>query len=158
MEVGKVEAEMEHFDVFDFCEEIAEEMQPIAKPQQIIVYEHSGQDTMVFLDPKLLKNCIVNLISNAIKYSGDDTLIQFNSRVTKRTLLFEVVDNGIGVQEEDVQNLFSPFFRANNATNIQGTGLGLNIVKRYAELMGGECLIESQENVGTTFRIVFNNH
>lgn len=156
LEAGKVSANFSWFNIFAFSEEIAEEMQLMTKQQQLIVYEHSGTTAEVFLDQGLLKNCIINLISNAIKYSGESTMIQFNSMVNEESLIIDVKDNGIGIPETEMDNLFEPFFRAHNTGDIPGTGLGLNIVKRYVGLMNGTCTCESQQNIGTNFRLQFN--
>lgn len=155
LEAGKVEASANWFDIVAFAEEIAEEMQLMTKQKQLIVYEHKGTTGNVLLDQNLLKNCIINLISNAIKYSGEDTMIQFNSVVNEHELIIDVKDNGIGIPSTEMNNLFEPFFRAHNTGDIPGTGLGLNIVKRYVSLMNGTCTCESQQNVGTNFRLHF---
>ncbi|TKC13263.1 PAS domain S-box protein [Pedobacter polaris] len=155
LEAGKVEPTAQWFDIFPFAEEIAEEMQLMTKQKQLIVYEHKGTTGQVFLDQNLLKNCIINLISNAIKYSGEDTMIQFNSIVNEHELIIDVKDNGIGIPSTEMNNLFEPFFRAHNTGDIPGTGLGLNIVKRYVGLMNGTCTCESEQNIGTTFRLQF---
>jgi signal transduction histidine kinase len=102
-----------------------------------------------------LKNALVNLISNAIKYSGEDTLIEFTTCIDDEGCLISVKDNGIGIPEEDQVHLFEPFFRAHNTGNIPGTGLGLNIVKRYIELMAGQMEFESEVHKGTSFRVSF---
>lgn len=156
LEAGKVEANASEFSIIAFAEEIAEEMQLISKQNQLIVYEHTGTTAQVYLDQNLLKNCIINLISNAIKYSGENTMIQFNSIIDNRQLVVEVKDNGIGIPKLEQNNLFEPFFRAHNTGDIPGTGLGLNIVKRYVGLMNGTVSCESAQNVGTTFKLVFN--
>jgi len=156
LEAGKVEANANWFDIVSFAEEIAEEMQLMSKQNQLIVYEHSGTTAQVYLDQNLLKNCVINLISNAVKYSGENTMIQFNSFLKDNELVIDVKDNGIGIPTTDQHNLFEPFFRAHNTGDIPGTGLGLNIVKRYIGLMNGTVTCESAQNVGTTFRLVFN--
>lgn len=156
LEAGKVEANASEFSIIAFAEEIAEEMQLISKQNQLIVYEHTGTTAQVYLDQNLLKNCIINLISNAIKYSGENTMIQFNSIINNRQLVVEVKDNGIGIPKLEQNNLFEPFFRAHNTGDIPGTGLGLNIVKRYVGLMNGTVSCESAQNIGTTFKLVFN--
>jgi len=155
LEAGKVEPRASYFDLVAFAEEITEEMQLITKQNQLIVYEHQGTSAQVFLDQNLLKNSIINLISNAIKYSGENTMIQFTTVLKENQLLMEVKDNGIGIPETAMSNLFEPFFRAHNTGDIPGTGLGLNIVKRYVKLMEGDVVCESAQNVGTTFRLTF---
>ena len=156
LEAGKIQPNVGWFDMISFAEEIVEEMQLISKQNQLIVYEHTGTSAKIYLDHNLLKNCIINLISNAIKYSGEDTMIQFNTILKENELIVEVKDNGIGIPEVDEVNLFEPFFRAHNTGDIPGTGLGLNIVKRYVGLMNGTVACETEQDKGTTFTLHFN--
>jgi len=155
LEAGKVEATFQSFDLVKLSEEITEEMQMVAKENQNIIYQHTGTESMVRLDPNLLKNCVINLITNAIKYSGENTFIQFNTEITHDTCVITVLDNGIGIPETDQKHLFEAFFRAHNIGNIPGTGLGLNIVTRYANLMNGAINFKSSVNQGTSFTISF---
>lgn len=156
LEAGRVDAKFEEFDLVKLAEDIIEEMQLISKQNQNIIYQHTGIHRMVKLDLNLLKNCIFNLISNAIKYSGENTFIEFNTELNDKGCIVTVKDNGIGIPEIDQKQLFEPFFRANNTGNIPGTGLGLNIVARYTRLMNGHIHFESQLNQGTTFTITFD--
>ncbi len=155
LEAGKVEPEFTEFDIVKFGEEITEEMQLVAKQNQLIVYQHTGAGSAAKLDPALLKNCIINLIGNAIKYSGENTFIEFNTEISESQLTITVKDNGIGIPENDQKHLFEAFFRAHNTGNIPGTGLGLNIVTRYATLMQGVIKFQSKVNKGTSFTISF---
>jgi two-component system, LuxR family, sensor kinase FixL len=155
LEAGKTEADIKEFDIVKFSEDIIEEMQLIAKQNQNIVYQHTGISSKVNLDPTLLKNSVINLISNAIKYSGENTFIEFNTELSDTQLTLTVKDDGIGIPAEEQKNLFEPFFRAHNTGNIPGTGLGLNIVKRYVELMGGEVAYKSVQNKGTAVSLIF---
>nr|WP_068892305.1 PAS domain-containing sensor histidine kinase [Pedobacter panaciterrae] len=156
LEAGNVEPSFQSFDLVKLSEEITEEMQMIAKEEQNIIYQHTGLDSMVYLDQNLLKNCMINLISNAIKYSGEHTFIEFNTEITDKSCIVTINDNGIGIPESDQRDLFQPFFRANNTGNIPGTGLGLNIVLRYATLMKGTVGFTSTLNKGTKFTLSFN--
>ena len=155
LEAGKVEPQFATFDIVKFAEEIIEEMQMIAKQKQVIVYQHTGTGSTVKLDATLLKNCILNLIGNAIKYSGENTFIEFNSEITDKQLIITIKDDGIGIPESDQKHLFEAFFRAHNTGSIPGTGLGLNIVTRYARLMNGTVKFQSKVNKGTSFTISF---
>lgn len=155
LEVGKVITKPDHFDLVQMAQEITEEMQLLAKGAQQINYSHSGLQNPVFLDQNLLKNCIVNLITNAIKYSGETCCIEFTTRIMDGKCLVTVKDNGIGIPEEDQAHLFEPFFRAHNTGNIPGTGLGLNIVARYMRLMKGTVGFKSSTTEGTSFTLTF---
>lgn len=156
LEAGRVEPTFTAFDLVRLSEEITEEMQMIAKQDQNIIYQHTGLESMVLLDPNLLKNCMINLISNAIKYSGENTFIEFNTEINEQQCVVTIKDNGIGIPESDHKHLFQPFFRAHNTGNIPGTGLGLNIVLRYASLMKGQLDFESTIHAGTKFVLSFN--
>jgi PAS domain S-box-containing protein len=158
LEAGKVEPAPVSFDLVKLSEEITEELQLIAKQNQTIIYQHTGLRSIIILDQNLLKNCIINLIANAIKYSGENTFIEFNTELTDATCIVTIKDNGIGIPDADHKHLFEPFFRANNTGNIPGTGLGLNIVSRYARLMNGSVSFESMLNKGTVFTITIPIH
>ena len=155
LETGKVEPSFTDFDLVKLAEEITEEMQIIAKQNQNIIYQHTGTSSIVNLDQNLLKNCIFNLIGNAIKYSGENTFIEFNTEINEKNYVVTIKDNGIGIPETDQKHLFEAFFRAHNTGNIPGTGLGLNIVARYAALMNGIVEFKSDVNQGTLFTITF---
>lgn len=155
LEAGKVEPTFSEFDLVKLSEEITEEMQMVAKQNQHIIYQHTGKESMVKLDQNLLKNCVFNLITNAIKYSGENTFIEFNTEISDTGCTVIIKDNGIGIPEKDQKHLFEPFFRAHNTGNIPGTGLGLNIVARYTELMQGKIEFNSEVNQGTSFTISF---
>ncbi|HEY0174990.1 MAG TPA: PAS domain-containing sensor histidine kinase [Pedobacter sp.] len=155
LETGKQQPSFAFFDLVRLSEQITEEMQMMAKPHQNIIYQHTGTISNVWLDQNLLKCCIVNLISNAIKYSGENTFIDFNTEISADTCIITIRDNGIGIPKADQKHLFEAFFRAHNTGTIAGTGLGLNIVSRYAELMKGSINFKSNVNQGTMFTILF---
>ena len=155
LESGKQEAMFYDFDLVKFSEVIIEEMQVLAKQNQNIIYQHTGTESTIRLDQNLLKNCIVNLVSNAIKYSGENTFIDFTTEINERECIITVSDNGIGIPEADQKHLFEAFFRAHNTGTIPGTGLGLNIVARYTHLMNGTINFKTEVNQGTLFTITF---
>ncbi|MEO6849880.1 MAG: HAMP domain-containing sensor histidine kinase [Mucilaginibacter sp.] len=155
LETGKIKPIMSEFDVVSFAEEITQDMQLLAGQEQKIIFHHTGKRRKMTLNPSLIKNCVINLISNAIKYSGKDSLIEFSTKITEKLFTITIKDNGIGIPKEDQKHLFEAFFRAHNTGDIPGTGLGLNIVNRYIDLMNGKIKFHSQLNKGTTFVITF---
>jgi len=156
IEDGKIEARYNRFNVREFITNICTEIRGIAKKGQHFKHVHKGDETIT-LDDSLLRNIIFNLLSNAIKFSGEDGLIEIFSTTGKDHFRITVKDDGIGISKEDQAHLFERFFRASNATNIQGTGLGLHIVGKYAELMGGTISFESELEKGTSISISFSN-
>lgn len=153
LEEGKIENLPEEINLKIFIAGIIAEMESMATKGQILIQEHSGNE-IVYLDKKLLKNILFNLISNAIKFSTEDQTIEITTQVFNSSVKISVRDNGIGITKEDQKHLFERFFRGHNAMHIQGTGLGLNIVAKYAELMNASIDYESKENKGTTFTII----
>jgi len=157
LEAGRIEPIISPFNMVALAEEIQSEMQMLAKQNQTITYAHIGHNTLLNLDQNLLKNCIINLISNAIKYSGEGTVINFTTIVNTQNWTITVADQGIGIPLADQGHLFEPFFRAHNTGNIQGTGLGLNIVARYTQMMNGTIEYQSTVNKGSVFKLTFAN-
>ena len=156
LEEGGVEVVWETFNIHDFCKDIMEEVQHILKNGQRLGLNQASKQLMVFMDKKLLKLILINLISNASKYSDKETDIICKVQLTQNTLQISITDVGIGIPEEEQKHLFDRFFRASNATHIKGTGLGLHIVKRYAELMNGTVSFESTFGKGSTFTLNFD--
>jgi PAS domain S-box-containing protein len=156
IEDGKVVTHYSSFNVQELLASICSELQGIAKKEQQIIYQHTG-DTNVCLDITLLRNIFINLLSNAIKFSAEDGVIEVTSSVDAHNIVLEVTDHGMGISKEDQDHLFERFFRAKNATNIQGTGLGLHIVGKYVELMEGQIVCKSELEKGTTFTITLKN-
>lgn len=153
LEENKVQKQAIYFTLQDFCNEVEDEMLGLLKPGQKIIQEHENCEVEVLLDKQILKNIIYNLVSNASKYSEAGKPIFCRLRVVDQMLHIEVEDQGIGIPEEDQPHMFERFFRANNVENIQGTGLGLNIVKQYLGLMDGDISFTSKPSQGTVFRI-----
>jgi PAS domain S-box-containing protein len=152
LEEGIVEINCIDFDIKGQLKEVNEELNTILKTGQQIDYQHTGS-TSVHLDRNMLKNIMNNLISNAIKYSAEGKVITLISKIDGGRLTIEVIDQGIGIPKEDQSHMFGRFFRAGNVTNIQGTGLGLNIVKKYVDLLDGEVSFKSVHGEGTTFTV-----
>jgi PAS domain S-box-containing protein len=155
--LGKVEAgrfplnqELTHLE--EFCRDLIEEMQLSLGAGRKIDFTCQGRVALVWLDKKLLRSILSNLLSNALKYSPDDSSVQVRITCTTEIIL-KVQDQGIGIPLEDQKHLFESFYRAKNAANIQGTGLGLAIAQRCVALYQGQIEVTSELNVGTTFTV-----
>lgn len=148
LEEGKVGVTVSSFSVKDFVEDVVDEMKAHLKPEQEIVVLCTG-DGEFRTDKRMLKNIMLNLISNAIKFSKEGKRVWVCTQSTREQLNIQVRDEGLGIPEEDQPHLFSTFFRAKNVSNIQGTGLGLPIVKRYVNLLGGDIRLTSELEKGT---------
>ena len=154
LEEGKVEHVQEQFEIQRYIKEVISEMELFCKTGQKISYHHTGGE-MVLLDKKLIKHILYNLLSNAVKFSSENKKITISTERTETEFKISVEDQGIGISQKDQKHLFQRFFRGKNASNIQGTGLGLNIIENYIELMNGTINFTSVENEGTTFNLSF---
>jgi PAS domain S-box-containing protein len=154
LEEGKIEVRNVAFDLPDLIQEVIYDFKSMVKAGQQLIYNHEGIEDII-LDKSLLRKIIINLCSNATKFSPENTNIEILTQCTKSQLTLKVKDYGIGISEEDQKHLFERFFRAGNVINIQGTGLGLHIVAKYTELMDGEVTLRSKLEEGTEITIVF---
>jgi signal transduction histidine kinase len=152
LEEGKVETKLEQLNVQHLVEEVEEELRPQLKEGQHIDMQLNGGEAC-FTDKRLIKHTLINLLSNAIKFSEPGKPILVSLKEEGDRLIIKVKDEGIGIAKEDQEYLFDSFFRAKNAFNIQGTGLGLHIVKRYLALLGGDIRFDSELDKGTTVTV-----
>lgn len=153
LEEGRIEVIKELVSVDEFFKEIHEEIRPLLKEGQHIELTCELQQKELPLDKRVLRNILFNLLSNASKYSAAYKPIHIYCQSKNDNLIITIRDEGIGIPEVEVKHLFERFFRASNVTNIQGTGLGLNIVKRYVDLLNGTIDFTSAEGKGSTFSI-----
>jgi PAS domain S-box-containing protein len=154
IEDGKITAHESVFDIKEFISLQINEMTEILKPGQKVTYSHMGNKE-VKLDEVLFKNILINLLSNAIKFSAENKPVFITTNVTDRKLTFFIKDEGMGISKKDQEHLCEIFFRAGNAINIPGTGLGLHIVSKYVEMMNGTIEIKSELDKGTEIILIF---
>lgn len=152
LEEGKALVNLSLFSFNDLVNEVISEMQNLLKENQQIKYSHTGPE-MIYTDKQKIKNILINLISNAIKFTAAGKYIIVTTSVNDENISISVADQGIGIPVDEQKYLFGRFFRAKNVTNIQGTGLGLNIVQKYIEALNGHITFKSELNVGTEFII-----
>lgn len=154
IEEGKIQVRVSELNMTELVTAVAVEMENNLKGSQKIKHQHEGS-SIVLLDPSLMKHIIMNLVSNASKFSPETSFIEIKTAVTDKQITLSVKDHGMGISKEDQKHLMERFFRGANAGNIQGTGLGLHIVAKYAELMNGKVECKSELEKGTEFIITF---
>lgn len=159
LEDGKIQLTESDFLLFELIQEVADEMEYFLKQDQKILVNNSvPENKMVVSDRNVVKNILINLLSNASKYSPKESNITLTINILEEGIQIDVADKGIGIPEKEQEKLFnSRFFRAGNVTNIEGTGLGLTIVKKYLSLINGDISFESEELKGSTFTIKIPN-
>lgn len=153
-ESGKIKYEPAPVNIKDLCKNILDDISMLVTPKHSINYEIKVSAAKIVLDEKLFKFIVMNLLTNAIKYSPDGGPIDFNITTKRENLIIEVRDEGIGILDHEKQHLFEPFHRGNNVGDIRGTGLGMSIIKRSVDMHLGSITFESEASKGTKFTII----
>ncbi len=150
-----VAVRIDKFTIQNIIHEVLDLFELTLKKGQQLDVRYDDDLPIINNDPQIIKNIIINLISNAIKYSPEGKTITIRAFFDNHDICVSIKDEGIGIPEDEQKKLFQRFYRAENASNIQGTGLGLNIVKRYLDLIDGNITFTSRENYGSEFTISF---
>ncbi len=161
LETGKVNYKFSKFPLSRVINEVVYNANMLLKDGQRINYPQDIDDYIIEFDEKILELVLSNLIHNAVKYSGENTIIDLQVVFENQTLTFKIIDQGIGIPEKEQQFIFKRYFRAENALLDQGTGIGLNIVKSHLENLGGGITFTSKEGQGSIFIVqipVTNNN
>jgi signal transduction histidine kinase len=153
LEKGKINYKFTTFKLSKVLNEVIYNANMILKDGQHINYPEDIDDISLYQDEKILELSLSNIIYNAIKYSSENTVIDITISQNKNTTIFKVKDNGIGIPKKDQKNIFNRYFRAENVLLMQGTGIGLNIVKDHLENLNGTISFESIEHQGSIFTI-----
>ncbi|APG59126.1 PAS domain-containing sensor histidine kinase [Christiangramia salexigens] len=153
LDSGRGQYKYSNFSLKKLVNEVVYNANITLKEGQEIKYTNDIEDIDLYQDEKIIELILSNLLGNAIKYSPENTLIQFRIKLDSENVVFEIEDEGMGIPKKDQKHIFERYFRAENALLDQGTGIGLNIAKTHLENLGGSIKFESQENKGTVFTV-----
>jgi len=156
LESGRARLELSDFEIVKLLKESAQVVEPQAHDKQVTIHIHADQDHILHADRGKVKQVLLNLLTNAIKYNKPSGgAVYCNARFLDKNqdyCLVEVRDTGLGISKENMEKMFQKFFRVSDtADSVKGTGLGLVIAKRIVEAHGGEMWIESELGAGTSF-------
>lgn len=142
-------------NLLDFCLQLIEELKLTTRNDVQIKFNFKVVEPIKRLDENILKHILRNLISNAVKYSkvNGEVVLDVNYSRLNNELIFKVIDNGLGIHPEDLKKIYEPFFRGRNVSTINGTGIGMAIVKRFIDIHLGKIEIDSQINLGTKVKV-----
>ena len=149
LESGTYNYTFSDFKLSKVINEVVYNANMLLKQGQRINYPLDIDDITIFQDERILELILSNVLQNAVKYSGENTVIDIRVTDQKEAIIFEIKDQGIGIPKKDLDNVFTRYYRAENVLNMQGTGIGLNIVKTHLENLGGSISLTSAENKGT---------
>ncbi len=153
LEEGIFEPLISRFSMDALLTDLKSEMEGLLKKGQKLLFQENAHPMELMSDKSMLRNILYNLLSNAIKYSDENKTITCYVVPVGNNFSIEIKDEGMGIPQDDQKYIGSRFFRASNAMNVQGTGLGLNIVNSYLNLLNGSLYFTSQPGLGTTFTI-----
>ncbi|MFB2920515.1 PAS domain-containing sensor histidine kinase [Aerosakkonema funiforme] len=152
-ELKKTKVKISPFEIKGFCESIWQDVQTITKTTHRLVFDSNYENITLVSDKILLRQILINLLLNAVKYSPHSNTIYFQLDCQTNQINFIIKDRGVGIPKEDRKHLFEAFHRSSNVLNFSGTGLGMAIVKRAVELHGGNIAVESEVGTGTTIKV-----
>ncbi len=151
LEEGRFQPLISHFRLDDLVTDLLVEMEVLLKINQSLTFEYKTDQLGLESDKNIIRNILFNLLSNAIKYSEENTSIYCKVKTSGINMIIEFRDEGIGIPVTDRKHIGSRFFRSSNVTHLQGTGLGLNIVRSYLHLLKGKLTFRNNRVRGTTF-------
>ncbi|TXE16726.1 PAS domain S-box protein [Psychroserpens burtonensis] len=157
LEKGKINYNFTTFKLSKVLNEVIYNANMLLKDGQQINYPENIDEISLYQDEKILELALSNLIYNAIKYSSENTIIDIDISQNENSTILKITDNGIGIPQQDQKNIFNRYFRAENALLLQGTGIGLNIVKDHLENLNGTITFVSKQYEGSTFTIELPN-
>jgi PAS domain S-box-containing protein len=155
--IGKIEAKVlevapQPLELVTFCRSLLAERE-YQRSSAPIEFNCRSRQLRAHLDERLLRSILSNLLSNAMRYTPDENLIRLKLAKRQDTLILQVEDEGMGIPQADKRQLFEPFHRGRNVSNIPGTGLGLSIVKQFVDLQQGTLKVVSKVGQGSTFTV-----
>lgn len=155
---ANIKVEKQDFDLHDLIQDILEKTSNLAvnKGIKISIKFEGEKDSKLIIngDQKLLDHCFTNIISNAIKYSKDNSTVNIITRSSDDKVAVRVIDHGIGIPQDDLKNIGNKFFRAKNTLAVSGTGIGIYLTKYFVELHQGNVIIKSKLDVGTSVTVI----
>lgn len=154
VDLAKLECNCDLCDLKHFCNSIIREINLSLDSSKRIFFDSQGGNFQGCIDQRLLRRILLNLLSNALKYSPLHTTVNFTLTCQNNSAIFKIQDYGIGIPSDDLPNLFEMFYRGKNVSKIEGTGLGLAIVKQLVRLHNGNIQVESQLNQGSTVTVI----
>jgi len=162
LEEGKELYKFSDFSLSKVVNEVIYNSNMLLKSGQRINYPQNIEDIIIRQDEKIVTLVLTNLLYNAVKYSSEDTIIDLQVELLENSIIFKVIDEGIGIPKKDQKHIFERYFRAENALLNSGTGIGLHIIKGHLENLKGSISFTSKEKEGSTFTVIlpieYSNH
>jgi PAS domain S-box-containing protein len=154
----KIKANLNDVDLKEFLNRIIDEVQSNLQNTHHVELDFAFENITIRSDENLLRNIFVNLLTNAIKFSPGKNVVNLHVNKCEQHVQCRIQDYGLGIEEKDLGHIFEPFHRGANAAAIKGTGLGLPIVKKAVETLGGDLAVASKPGEGTLFTVTLNLH
>ncbi|MDY0205065.1 MAG: HAMP domain-containing sensor histidine kinase [Pseudomonas sp.] len=149
----QVDIQLQRFSLADLVKELIDRHVFLHPCRQVIFTVEDNKDLQAIFDPVLVNEIIVNLLSNADKYSPADRVITVDIYQREQWVCCQIKDQGRGIADKDLMHIFQRYYRANSVADVAGTGIGLYVAAELAELQRGQVTVSSQENIGSVFTL-----
>jgi signal transduction histidine kinase len=157
VEAGRMEVRYNDVRLDELIEQVVDHMMPLVSEKGLeIATSFAGDTPLIVTDEQKLVQILTNLISNAVKYTPEGT-IKINAAVANEQAIISVVDTGVGIPEDELDNIFNEFHRVQVGPIQRGSGLGLTIVKKLTDLLEGSVIVQSRLHEGSTFTLTLPN-
>ncbi len=151
--------DVKRFNFTELAEQVFEQMSQKASDKGLVYTLEKPVDEIIMQGIRVsIKEAIINLVSNAIKYTPENGTVKLKIRHFKETIILTVEDSGLGISSDDIQHIFEEFYRAENAIAIEGAGIGLSLVKAIIERHKGKLLVKSEISKGSAFTILLHRN
>jgi len=155
IESGKLDIIEETFSLKDVAQYAFDSVTPMAHEKELVLQQHHTEDIQITSDRNKITQILINLLSNAIKFT-DEGYVELRCQRKEKRIEISVIDTGTGIRDDDIPHLFGEFTQFSKSTEkkAKGSGLGLNISKRLAKLLGGDITVESEFGKGSKFTLL----
>lgn len=153
IQIEKIHPKLDHHDINALVSQVCQDLDSMAEKKAVKFVIESDPLFPQPLDEQLFKRALSNIISNAIKFSPEDSSILVSTEAIKDKVYVQVADQGVGMEEEQQSKIFEPYYRIEDTAHLPGTGLGLYISQKFMRYMDGDILVDSEKGAGTTFTL-----
>jgi signal transduction histidine kinase len=153
IQIEKIHPKLDHHDINALVSQVCQDLDSQAERKAVKFVIESEPLFPLPLDEQLFKRALSNIISNAIKFSPEDSRVLISTESIKDKVYVQVADQGVGVEESQQNKIFEPYYRIEDTAHLPGTGLGLYIAKKFMKYMDGDIFVDSEKGAGTTFTI-----
>lgn len=156
IQVDNIHLKLNHYDINTLVTQVCQDLDLVAEAKHVKFIIEAEPLFLIPLDEQLFKRALSNIITNAVKFSPNDSKILISTESINRKFYIQVADQGVGMDENELNKIFDPYYRVEQSSYIPGTGLGLFIAKSFMKSLNGKISVDSVKGAGTTFTMILD--